>query len=189
MVCVLPHSKLQLQNKTHIHTYIYAGTCASPRSRTNKRLRQALQASDSYRATPLEQIQESVSENDARLKIYSLLCPIGFFNDEEEEEENENCNRDRVCLTLTQNFGQFLVDEQWRRSVRSLQSEPIAPDAKCIEFNLNKADDLVQKVSNEQSDSCNFKREKDQASETIFLQKITTRFKDDELNSTRTIRK
>ena len=37
---------------------------------------------------------------------------------------------------MARDFGQLLVDEQWRRSVRSLQSVPIDPDQKFIDFNL-----------------------------------------------------
>ncbi len=153
-------------------------------------MRRALQASDSYRSTPLEHIQERVRENDIRVKIYALLCPIGFFDDEnDEEEEVDDMSRSHICLTLVRDFGQLLVDEQWRRSVRSLQSVPIDPDQKFIDFNLQKADDLAKRLLSEQSDSCETKRGEDEECEKMFLKTITTRFEDEKMNSTIKLKK
>ena len=152
-------------------------------------MRRALQASDSYRSTPLEQIQESVRENDVRIKVYALLCPIGFFEENDEEEEVEDKSRSHISLTLARDFGQLLVDEQWRRSVRSLQSVPIDPDQKFIDFNLEKADDLAKRLLSEQSDSCETKRGEDEKCEKMFLKTTTTRFEDEKMNSTIKLKK
>lgn len=128
-----------------------------------------------------------------RIKIHALLCPIEFFEtDQEEDEEDENeedKSRKRVCMILARDFGQLLVDEQWRRSVRLLQSEPILPDQMCIDFKLQKADEVAKNLLNEQSVLCEAKRDEDKECEKTFMRTITTRFEDEKMNSTIKIKK